>query len=113
MKKIEMIEKAGTIKDALNLLSKRQLRRFGAVISFFQLHNNWNYFLDERESSRFFVEYFIGSKLKEYSIVEQRNIIYDYLEMYAKDDQRQKIIEVAKAVSKGMTAYEINKIAKL
>ena len=69
--------------------------------------------MDERESSRFFVEYFIGSKLKEYSIVEQRNIIYDYLEMYAKDDQRQKIIEVAKAVSKGMTAYEINKIAKL
>lgn len=111
MKKIDKIEKANTIEEAIGLLSKGQLKAFGGVISFFQIRNNWNYFLDERESRRYFIEYFITSKLRESTIVEQRNIVCDYIEMYVKDNQRQKVINIAKAIAKGKTVCEINEIA--
>ena len=40
MKKIDKIEKANTIEEAIGLLSKGQLKAFGGVISFFQIRNN-------------------------------------------------------------------------
>ena len=40
MKKIDRIEKAKTIKEAIGLLGKGQLRAFGGAISFYQVRNN-------------------------------------------------------------------------
>ena len=108
----EKITKARTLSQSIMLLSKRQLYRFSAVVAWYQVHYNLNYFLDERNTKRLFIDLFIGKRLNNRPINERRLIVLNHLEMYLVADMEKQLIKLAKAAAEGKTVRELNNIAR-
>ena len=94
------------------LLSKRQLNRFSAVVAWYQVHYNLNYFLDERDTKNLFIDLFIGKRLNNRPINDRRFVILSHLEMYLIEEKEKVLIELAKASAEGKTIRELNIIAQ-
>ena len=108
----ERITKARTLSQSIMLLSKRQLYRFSAVVAWYQVHYNLNYFLDERNTRHLFIDLFIGKRLNNRPINERRLIVLNHLEMYLVVDMEKHLIKLAKAAAEGKTVRELSDIVK-
>ena len=106
----EKITKARTLSQSIMLLSKRQLYRFSAVVAWYQVHHNLNYFFDERNSKHLFIDLFIGKRLNNRPINERRIIVLNHLEMYLIEDMEKSLIALAKAAAEGKTVKELNDV---
>ena len=111
MDRNEKINKARTLSQSIMLLSKRQLYRFSAVVAWYQVHHNLNYFLDERNTKHLFIDLFIGKRLNNRPVTERRMIILNHLEMYLIEDMEKSLIALAKAAAEGKTVKELNDVA--
>ena len=108
----ERITQARTLSQSIMLLSKRQLYRFSAVVAWYQVHSNLNYFLDERNSKHLFIDFFIGNLFNNRPINERRIIVLNHLEMYLVEDMEKHLIKLAKAAAEGKTVKELNELAR-
>ena len=108
----ERITQARTLSQSIMLLSKRQLYRFSAVVAWYQVHYNLNYFLDERNSKHLFIDLFIGKRLNNRPINERRIIVLNHLEMYLVEDMEKHLIKLAKVAAEGKTVKELNELAR-
>ena len=108
----EKVFNAKTLGQAVMLLSKKQLCRFSAVVAWYQIHYNFNYFLDERSTKHLFIDIFISNKLNNKTISERRSIVLNHLELYLKDGLEDKLVELAKAAAERKTMKELRNIAE-
>ena len=107
----EKVLNTKTLAQAIMLLSKKQLDRFSAIVAWYQVHYHLNYFLDERNTMKLFIDLFIGKRLSNKTIGERRSMVLSHLELYLKDGMEPYLIELAKAAAERKTIRELRDIA--
>ena len=112
MKRIDKINRAKTLEQSINLLSKKQLAKFAAIIAWFQVHNSFNYFLDERNCEMFLIDKCLGKRFKGTSIVSSRDVILDHVETYKIEKMTVDIIRIAKMCASGVDTKTIQMEAR-
>lgn len=112
MKKNDKIEKANTLGRVINLLSKRQLNMFCAVIAWYQIHNKMSYYLAERSRRRLFIDLMFKKVMKKGKIEDRRWEVINHLEDTVKPTMREELIKLGKACAKNVPIRELNEMAK-
>ena len=108
----EKVFNAKTLPQAIMLLSKKQLDKFAAVVAWYQVHYNFYYFLDERNTKNLFIDLFIGKRLRNKTISERRSIVLNHLELYMIEGKEMILFEIAKGAAERKSIRELNEIAK-
>lgn len=112
MRREERINKASTIEEVVNLLSKSQITRFAATIAWYQVHNNFYYFLDERHAPRYLIDKCIGSRLSGTPIEYRRSVVLDHIETYKREEMTDNIIEFGKEAARNKDLKTLNNLAQ-
>ena len=108
----EKVFNAKTLGQAVMLLSKKQLARFSAVVAWYQIHNNFNYYLDERNTKHLFIDIFINNRLNNKTISERRSVVLNHLELYLKEGLESQLTELAKAAADRKSLKELRDMAE-
>ena len=112
MKREEKINRAKSLEEVVNLLSKSQIVKFAAVIAWYQVHNNFYYFLDERDAPRYLIDKCIGTKLSGTPINYRRNLILDHIETYKREEMLENLIELGKQTAKNKDIRTLGDLAR-
>ena len=112
MKREERIERASSLEEVVDLLSKSQLSVFAGVIAWYQTHNHFFYFLDERGAKRFLIDKCIGTKLGGKPISLRRLIVLDHIETYKREEMTNNLIKLGKEAAKNKDVWTLNEIVK-
>ena len=102
-----------TLDEAIELLSKRQLNRFAAVVIWHQLHNNLRFLLDETSTKHLLVDMFISKRIRTKSIEERRAMVLNYLKLHLIDNRAEMyLFQLAKGAAENKNVFELNAIAE-
>ena len=108
----EKVSNAKSLSETIMLLSKSQLDRFSAVVAWYQIHNKFYYFLDERETKKLFVDLVLSKKFRRETISERRKIVLDHFVLHMIEGRQKVLLRLAKAAARRKSVRELNEIAR-
>ena len=112
MRREEKIERAKTLEEVVNLLSKKQVVTYAAIIAWYQVHNNFYYFLDEREAPRYLIDKCMGTKLNGTTVEYRRNLVLDHIKTYMREEMTNNLIDLGKETARNKDLKTLNLLAQ-
>ena len=112
MRREEKIEKAKTLDEVVSLLSKNQISRFAAVICWYQVHNNFFYFLDERDTKKYLLDRCISKDFRFGTISCRRLLILNHIKVFKRKEMTEKLIELGKECARNKDAKTLSDLAQ-
>ena len=76
------------------------------------MHNNFYYFLDERDAPKYLIEKCMGTRLDGTTVEYRRALVLDHIRTYKREEMTNCLLELGKETARNKDIKTLNNLAR-